>query len=208
MTPDQLAAATGARPDVAARWLAPIQAAMQRWGISTPARQAAFLAQIGVESAHLSAVVENLNYSAEALVRTWPARFTPDLAQRLGRTADHPANQEGIANVAYARRFGNGDEASGDGWRYRGRGLVQVTFRANYRACGVGLALDLVTHPELLEQPEGAASAAGWFWQTHGCNQLADTRDVHGISLRINGGTNGLEERVALWTQAKEALHA
>lgn len=206
MTPEQIARATGATSALAQQWLPALTAAMQRWGINTPARQAAFLAQIGVESAHLSAVVENLNYSSEALVRTWPERFTPELAQRIGRTADHPADQEAIANTAYSLRFGNGDAASGDGWRYRGRGLIQITFRANYRAAGAGLNLDLIAHPELLEQPVHAAAAAGWFWQAHGLNALADAGQFDRITLRINGGMTGQPSRVALLSAATEAL--
>lgn len=206
MTPEQIARSTGAPVPLAQQWLPALTAAMQRWGITTAARQAAFLAQIGVESARLSQLEESLDYAAEALVRSWPERFTPALAQQVGRTADHAADQVRIANIAYAERFGNGDEASGDGWTYRGRGLMQITFRAAYRACGAGLELDLLAHPELLLQHQPAAGAAGWYWQTHGCNELADAGDFVGITRRINGGLNDQEQRVALWERAKEAL--
>ena len=206
MTPEQLAGATGATVPLAQQWLPALTGAMERWGITTAARQAGFLSQVSVESGRLTRLVESLDYSAEALVRVWPLRFSADLAQQVGRTAEHPADQQRIANIAYGGRYGNGDEASGDGWTFRGRGLLQVTFRANYRAAGAGIAQDLLTHPELLAKQRYAAEAAAWFWQTHGCNALADAGDIHGISLRINGGTNGLEERVAMWNTAKQVL--
>lgn len=206
ITAEQIAGATGATVPLAQQWLPALEAAMERWGITTPARQAAFLSQVSVESARLTRLVESLDYSAEALVRTWPLRFSAELAQQVGRTADHSADQRRIANIAYGGRYGNGDEASGDGWMYRGRGLLQVTFRANYRAAGAGIGQDLLTHPELLTKQRYAAEAAAWFWQAHGCNALADAGDIHGISLRINGGTNGLEERVAMWNTAKQVL--
>lgn len=206
MTPEQLAQATGATYAVARQWVLPISSAMQHWGITTPKRQAAFLAQIGVESGGLTHLVESIDYSAEALVKMWPLRFSAQLAQQLGRTAEHPANQQRIANIAYANRFGNGDEASGDGWMYRGRGLVQLTFRANYRACGAAIGQDLLAHPELLLKPVHAANAAGWFWQTHGCNAPADTDDFARVTVRINGGMTDYEQRVQLWKQAQEAF--
>ncbi|MHA5526101.1 glycoside hydrolase family 19 protein, partial [Pseudomonas aeruginosa] len=130
---------------------------MTRFGITSPVRAAAFLAQVGHESGQLTRLVENLNYSARGLAATWPSRYLgadgqPNaLAQRLAR------NPRAIANNAYASRNGNGDEASGDGWRYRGRGLLQITGRSNYRAAGTGLGQPLEQEPELLEQPEWAA---------------------------------------------------
>ncbi len=208
MTPQQLAQATGAPLPVAIRWLPAITPALQRWEISTPARQAAFLAQVSVESAHLERLIESLDYSPQGLLAEWPTHFSPDLARQLGRTADHPADQERIANIAYASRFGNGDEASGDGWLYRGRGLIQLSFHDNYEAAGHALGLDLVRHPELLLLPINAAAAAGWYWWSRDCNQLADDGDFTRITVRINGGTTDLDQRVELWSKAKEALHA
>lgn len=121
MTPEQLAQATGATVPLAQQWLQPMTEVIEQWGISTPARQAAFLAQIGVECARLTQLQESFDYSAEALLRMWPARFTVDQAQQLGRTSAHPAEQQRIANIAYADRYGNRDEASGDGWAFSGR---------------------------------------------------------------------------------------
>ena len=187
-------------------WSAPINEAASRFDISTHDRMAAFLAQTAHESGGFKRLVENLNYSADGLSRTWPLRYRgPDgqpneTALRLHR------NQEAIANNCYAGRMGNGDEASGDGWRYRGRGLIQITGRENYAACGSALGLPLLDHPELLEQPDGAAMSAAWFWQTNGCNELADVAAFSTITRRINGGLNGQSDRVRYWIKAQAAL--
>lgn len=187
-----------------------INRAAARFNITSPVRLAAFLAQVGHESGELTRLVENLNYSAGGLANTWPARFAEDprarakvpnsLALRLQR------QPEAIANAVYGGRMGNGPAASGDGWRYRGRGLIQLTGRANYAAAGADLGVDLVAQPELLEQPEQAAMAAAWFWASRGLNELADRGDFEGITRRINGGLTGLAERRALWERAKAVL--
>ncbi|EIU3227675.1 glycoside hydrolase family 19 protein [Pseudomonas aeruginosa] len=183
-----------------------LNVAKERFGITAPVRVAAFLAQVGHESSQLTRLVENLNYSARGLAATWPSRYRgadgkPNaLALNLAR---HP---QAIANNTYASRNGNGDDASGDGWRYRGRGLLQITGRLNYRAAGAGLGLPLEAEPELLEQPEFAALSAAWWWASHGLNELADRGEFAAITRRINGGTNGLEERLALWERAKAVL--
>ncbi|MFU4909513.1 glycoside hydrolase family 19 protein [Pseudomonas aeruginosa] len=179
---------------------------MTRFGITSPVRAAAFLAQAGHESSQLTRLVENLNYSARGLAATWPSRYRSadgqpnPLAHRLAR------NPQAIANNAYASRNGNGDEASGDGWCYRGRGLLQITGRANYRAAGAGLGQPLEAEPELLEQPEWAALSAAWWWSTHGLNELADRGEFAAITRRINGGFIGQAERMALWERAKRVL--
>ncbi|HBP1226713.1 glycoside hydrolase family 19 protein [Pseudomonas aeruginosa] len=179
---------------------------MTRFGITSPVRAAAFLAQIGHESSQLTRLVENLNYSARGLAATWPSRYrgadgNPNaLALNLAR---HP---QAIANNTYASRNGNGDEASGDGWRFRGRGLLQITGRANYRTAGVGLGQPLEAEPELLEQPDWAALSAAWWWSTHGLNELADRGEFAAITRRINGRLNGQAERLALWGRARWVL--
>ncbi|MFU4810167.1 glycoside hydrolase family 19 protein [Pseudomonas aeruginosa] len=183
-----------------------LNVAMERFGITAPVRVAAFLAQVGHESSQLTRLMENLNYSAQGLAATWPSRYRgadgkPNaLALNLAR---HP---QAIANNTYASRNGNGDEASGDGWRYRGRGLLQITGRSNYRAAAAGLGQPLEAEPELLEQPEFAALSAAWWWSTHGLNELADRGEFTAITRRINGGTNGQAERQALWERAKAVL--
>lgn len=180
--------------------------AMIRFGITSNVRMAAFLAQTGHESAQLTRLVENLNYSAEGLAATWPKRYRgadgkPNaLALNLAR---HP---QAIANTTYAGRNGNGDEASGDGWRFRGRALLQITGRANYRAAGQGIGQPLEDHPELLEQAEWAATSAAWWWANHGLNELADAGKFEQITRVINGGLNGQADRLALWEKAKAVL--
>lgn len=196
ITPQQLSAATGCRPEVAERWAAVISAAMDRFSINTPARQAHFLAQIAYESNLFTATVENLNYSAAGLLQTFPAKFKPSESEAFARK---PAS---IANRVYANRFGNGKETSGDGYRYRGRGLIQITFKDNYRACGDALGIDLVGNPDLLIVPRNAAISAAWYWDSHSCNELADAGDMQSITRAINGGLNGYDDRMALYKRA------
>ncbi len=173
---------------------------MTEFGINTPIRVAAFIAQTAHESAGYSALLENLNYSAQALLKTWPNRFTPESAAAYAR------QPERIANHVYINRLGNGDEASGDGWRYRGRGVIQTTGRTNYMACGAGLGLDLITSPELLEQPLNAFRSAGWYWKSRNCSSFADSDNFTGLTKAINGGLNGLDDRKAYYARAKSVL--
>lgn len=170
-------------------------------GILSHQRLAHFLAQTCHESGGFSALAENLNYSAASLQAVWPSHFpTPAVAAAYAR---QPGK---IANRAYAGRMGNGDEAGGDGWRFRGRGLIQLTGRANYAATAAATGLDLVAHPELAETSDGAVATACHFWTAHGLNALADSDDVEAITRRINGGLNGLAERRAALARAKAYL--
>lgn len=190
-------------------WTAALSAAMARHAIDTPDRIAAFVAQLAHESGEFTRLSENLMYtSAERICAVWPKRF-PDAAS----AAPFVRNPEALANRVYANRLGNGAAASGDGWRYRGRGLIQLTGRANYADAGAGVDLPLLDAPELLEQPDGAARSAAWFWQSRGLNALADDRsdddddaDFVTITRLINGGTVGIEERRRYWAQARTAL--
>ncbi|WP_460421808.1 glycoside hydrolase family 19 protein [Pseudomonas sp. ZL2] len=191
-----------ARP-VAGIFLPALNRAMARYKIDSPVRVAAFLAQVGHESGQLRNLVENLNYGAEALVRTWPSRFTAVTAAACAR------QPEKIANLVYSGRMGN--TRPGDGWRYRGRGLIQLTGRANYAAAGAGLVLPLEEKPELLEQPEHAAMSAAWWWSTHGLNELADAGRFQDIGSVINTGKpgrvpHGAAERKALYDRALKVL--
>lgn len=203
----QLAAIMPACPD-AESWTPALNAAMERYEITTAARMAAFLAQLAHESGQLKRLAENLNYSALRLTQVWPARFpTVDKARLYER------NPEKLADYVYAKRLGNGDTASGDGWRYRGRGLIQLTGRGNYRSAASGIGQPLEEQPELLEQPGAAALSAAWFWKSHGLNELADdrnddddTEDFRTITKRINGGTVGLKERLVFWEKGKAVL--
>lgn len=193
-----------ARP-VAGVFLPALNRAMLRWKIDSRLRAAGFLAQIGHESGQLRVLVENLNYSADALVRTWPSRFTAQTAPAYAR------QPEKIANRVYGGRMGNGPESSGDGWRYRGRGLIQLTGRNNYRAAGTELGLLLEDQPELLEQAEHAAQSAAWWWAKHGLNELADADRIQDIGSIINTGKpgrvpHGAAERKALYDIAVRVL--
>ena len=190
---------------VAGVFVSALNTAMGKYQIITPLRMAAFLAQVGHESGQLLQLVENLNYGAPGLVATWPSRFTPALAVQVAR------KPEQIANIVYASRMGNGPASTGDGWKFKGRGLIQVTGWTNYQACGSALALDLINHPELLEQPIYAALSAAWYWSTKGFNTLADAGNIDDIGSIINTGRrgkvpNGAAERVALYNTAMGVL--
>jgi putative chitinase len=164
-------------------------------------RQAAFLAQTGHESASFTAVRENLNYSADGLRKIFSKYFpTDELAAQYAR------QPEKIANRVYANRMGNGNEASGEGWKFRGRGLIQLTGKNNYVACGADIGKDLVSDPSWLESPEGAVKSALWYWNKNSLNTYADVEDIRGMTKRINGGYNGLDERIAYYEKAKKAL--
>jgi putative chitinase len=181
-------------------WVEPLNVAMVEFGIDKPVRVAAFLAQVAHESGELTRLVENLNYSAERLQEVFRKYFTADRAREYAR------KPERIANYVYADRNGNGPMDSGDGWRFRGRGLLQVTGRANYQEAAEALDVDLVEQPELLERPDLAARSAGAFWRRAGCNGLADTGEFKTLTRRINGGVNGLSERLEYFARAKAVL--
>jgi putative chitinase len=197
LTAEYLMAATGANRENAEKFLPFIQGACKAYDITTPKRVAGFLSQIGHESGGLAMLEENLNYKAETLMRVWPKRFpTLEFAQQYAR------NPQKIANSVYANRMGNGDEASGEGWKYRGRGLKQLTGKDNYTAFSKAIGTDFVASPDLLLEPVNAALSAGWFWSANNLNALADNGDVPGMTKRINGGTIGLEQRQALYAKA------
>ncbi|SDI15600.1 glycoside hydrolase family 19 protein [Pseudomonas panipatensis] len=180
--------------------------AMIRFGITSNVRAAAFLAQVGHESAQLTALIENLNYGAQGLANTWPARYRGADGKPNALAIQIARNPPLIANTTYAGRNGNGPVSSGDGWLYRGRGLIQITGRANYRAAGAGIGQPLEDQPQLLEQPDVAAMSAAWWWSANGLSDLADAGRFDDITRRINGGLNGQTERLALWAKAKAVL--
>jgi putative chitinase len=200
ITPQQLLQILPNAGPVAGVFAPALNEAMARFKIDTPLRVAAFIAQCGHESGQLRQLVENLNYSAEALLRTWPKRFTPQTAAAVAR------KPEQIANIVYASRMGNGPSVTGDGWKYRGRGGFQITGWLNYQACGQALSLDLLTKPELLEQPVYAALSAAWFWSSNGLNELADAGRIEDVTRRVNGGLNGLDDRIAIYKRALNVL--
>lgn len=204
LTPDKLAAATGCPLRTAREWSEPLSGACRLYDITTPARLSAFLAQIGHESNGLTRRVENLNYSAGRLMAVWPTRFDQRTAEELA------GKPEAIANYVYGGRLGN--KEPGDGWRYRGRGLVMVTGRANYEAVTEQLleklssVPDLVINPEQLEAPEWAAMSAAAYWSDRDLNALADLGQFSTITRRINGGTIGAADRNARYAQARKVL--
>lgn len=201
ITPDILAAVLPkSQPARRQDWAAVISSACGVWGIDTPARAAMFLAQIGHESGQLRTLAENLNYSADGLLATWPGRFTPELAAAYAR------QPERIASYVYANRNGNGDAASGDGWRFRGRGLIQLTGRGNYARYEKETGKPVIANPALVEQPAIAADASGWFWAKANLNRLADAGNLEECTRRVNGGLKGLDDRRAIWGRAKAAL--
>lgn len=170
MTPAELAVILPYAARRAALFAAPLTETMQRFGIDTPKRQAAFLAQLAHESGSL--------------------RYVKEIAD----------------GSAYEGRKDLGNVQPGDGKRFRGRGLIQITGRANYAACGIGLGLDLVANPELLEQPQHAAMSAGWFWQHKSLNRFADVDQFGALTKAINGGFNGIDDRIQHWLRARKTL--
>lgn len=182
------------------KWFPHIDAALDKFSINSRLRISAFLAQIGHESAKLTAVSENLNYSASGLTATFGKYFDAATATEYAR------QPERIANRVYANRLGNGNEASGDGWKYRGRGLVQVTGKENYGSCSKGIGKNVVESPDLLTEPADAALSAGWFWNSKGLNNYADRSDFDTITRRVNGGLNGKADRDMLYQRALKIL--
>jgi putative chitinase len=181
------------------KWLEPLQETFEKYQINTPKRQACFIGQCMHESGGFKFLKENLNYSAKALMATWPSRF-PDMD-----TAENYERQpEKIANKVYSGRMGNTED--GDGAKYIGRGLIQLTGKDNYKAFGEAIGEDLVANPELVEQPRYAALSAGWFWNKRGLNALADAMDVTTMTVRINGGRIGIDDRIAKINKAIDIL--
>lgn len=172
-----------------------------KWGLTAPIHQAAFIGQCGHESGNFKKLEEGLSYSADRLMKVWPKRFpTLESAQPYAR------NPRALANKVYGGRMGNRDEKSDDGWRFRGSGWLQLTGHDNFyhasKACGV----DFVMNPDLVRTPQYAAMTAGWFWATHKCNEKAQVQDWVGLTKIINGGTVGLDDRIAHTQQALAVL--
>jgi putative chitinase len=183
-------------------WVDALNETFQRFDISTPVRQASFIGQCGHECANFKVLEENLNYRAEILMKLWKSRFpTIEVANEYAR------NPKKIANKVYASRMGNRDEASGDGYRFRGRGCIQLTGHANYFHAGQACGEDFVMQPDLVATPKYAAMTAGWFWNTHKLNQFADRQDFTLMTKKINGGTIGLDDRIKHINHALDILN-
>jgi putative chitinase len=172
--------------------------------INTPQRIAAFIAQCAHESAEFTALKENLNYRAATLRKIFPKYFPND--EIANRYASLPNKQEAIANRVYANRMDNGDEASGDGFRYCGRGLIQLTGKSNYSWFAASIGISVEEASEYLQTFEGAAQSACWFWETNNLNQWADKGDILTLTKRINGGTIGLDDRIKHYQHALHVL--
>lgn len=201
-TPEILAACLPeASSDNVALYAESLNNACEEFSITTIFRSAAFIAQVGHESGSLKYVKENLNYSDVGLRKIFPKYFTESEAKSYAR------NPEAIANRVYASRMGNGDENSGDGWTFRGRGLIQLTGYENYMKCAKALGIDESFDPQYFETPEGAARSAGWFWKFKALNPLADSGDMKEITRRINGGFHGLEDRMLKYRHALSILN-
>lgn len=169
--------------------------------INSPKRLAAFIAQCAHESGNFRVLRENLNYKAQSLMKTWPSRFpTMEIAKQYEK------NPEKIANKVYANRMGNRDEASGDGWRYLGRGLIQLTGKENYQWFAASLEMDVEDLPEYMGTFEGAVQSACWFFESNDLNKYSDAGDILTLTKKINGGTIGLEDRIKHFKHACEVL--
>lgn len=179
----------------------PLNETFAKFNITTVRQQAAFIGQCGHECGNFKVFEENLNYRAETLMKLWPKRFpTLEFAKQYEK------NPKKIANSVYASRMGNRDEASGDGYRFRGRGAIQLTGHSGYFHAGQACGVDFVMDPDLVATPKYALMTAGWFWSTHGCNPLAENADWVGLTKKINGGTIGLDDRVKHTQQAISVL--
>ena len=185
------------------QWVDALNATFAKFDISTPVRQASFIGQCGHECGNFKVLEENLNYRAETLMKLWKSRFpTIEVANEYAR------NPKKIANKVYSSRMGNRDESSGDGYRFRGRGCIQLTGHANYFHAGNACGEDFVMNPDLVATPMYAAMTAGWFWNTHKLNQFADVRDYKTMTKKINGGFIGLDDRIKHINHALEVLTA
>ena len=187
--------------EIGQEWYQPLQLVFAKYDINTPRRQACFIGQCQVESDNFKVLEENLNYSAERLMQIFPSRFpTLQIAELY---AENPVK---LAGKIYGSRADLGNENDGDGYKYRGRGIIQITGKLNYNFCGKALGVDLITNPALLLDPENAVMSAGWFWNKRGINLFADTLNHAVITKRINGGLNGFQERVQYSNRALEII--
>jgi putative chitinase len=185
-------------------------AVFPKFGITTALRLCHFLAQISHECGCGHEMTESLNYSASSLLSQWPSHFTHETAAKYGRTDGHPANSVAIANLAYGGRMGNAhsspEDPLGDGYRFIGRGLIQITGYDDYYEVGKRCGLDLIKDPELANSPLHALAVAGAYWDWRDINLSADMDDVVGVTRRINGGTIGLPERRMWLARVKKVI--
>jgi putative chitinase len=186
---------------IGADWVDALNETFSRFNITTNNQKAMFIGQCGHECGNFRILEENLNYKAATLMRLWPRRFPT-----LEKANEYSGNAKKIANSVYSLRMGNRDETSGDGYRFRGRGCIQLTGHSNYFHAGKALGVDFVMEPDLVATPKFAALTAGWFWSTHNCNAPADALDFTKVTRIINGGTIGLDDRIKHTQQALAVL--
>jgi putative chitinase len=201
ITQEQLGAIIGNNPYLE-HWAEALNKILPDYDINTPQRCAAFIAQCAHESGGFTALHENLNYRPETLCKVWPRYFN------AGNANDYAHNPEKIANRAYAGRMGNGDEASGDGFKYCGRGLIQLTGKQNYQAFADSIETPIDQIPDFLQTFEGAIQSACWFWENNNLNACADAGDIVTMTKKINGGTLGLEDRTNHYNHALQVFGA
>ena len=199
-TEQQLAQLIPGNPYVA-QWYSALNMILPDYGIDTVPRVAAFIAQCAHESANFKFLKENLNYRAETLMKVWPSRFTS-----LELARQYAMQPEKIANNVYGGRMGNGPESSGDGWRYAGKGLIQLTGKDNYTRFAESIETPVEEIPDYLGTFEGAVQSACWFWEVNNLNQWADAGDILTLTKRINGGVIGLEDRKKHYAHALHVL--
>jgi putative chitinase len=199
---EQLGACIGNNPYLD-HWTEALNKILPDYGIDTPQRVAAFVAQAAHESGNFTALHENLNYRAVTLRKVFPKYFPTD-----EMAAQYAQKPEKIANRVYANRMGNGSEESGDGFRYCGRGLIQLTGQQNYQNFADSIETPIEQVPDFLQTFEGAVQSACWFWENNNLNQYADTDDILTMTKRINGGTIGLEDRKRHYEHAKHVFGA
>jgi putative chitinase len=212
ITPAQLLRITPRCPDAVA-WAAALNDSMREFAIESRLQAAHWLAQLAHESAEFTRIVENLNYTRpERIVEVWPSRFWLPSAKQPEQP---PGKRDArafvrapilLASYVYAGRNGNGNEATADGWKYRGRGPIQLTGRSNYARAGQALALPLIETPEIVTDPDAGARVAAWFWSDKRLGPLADLNEIEAITSKVNGGTHGLDERRHYLQAATRAL--
>jgi len=190
-----------AKLHISADWVDPLNETFERFGIVTHNQQAMFIGQCSHECGNFRLLEENLNYKAATLMKLWPRRFPT-----LEKANEYSGNPRKIANSVYSSRMGNRDENSGDGFRFRGRGIIQLTGHSSYFHCGKALGVDFVANPDLVSSPKYAALSGGWFWSTHNLNSPADALDYTKVTKIINGGTIGLDDRIKHVQQALAVL--
>lgn len=219
MTPSRplLVAAKVKDPD---KWLQPVIDTCAEFEINTPQRIAAFIAQTSHESGGYTMLTENLNYRAATLAACWPNRFAELGPNKKPKRTEKGAliptklaesiagKPELIANLVYSGRMGNGPAESGEGWKYRGRGLKQLTGKDNAKRCGDALGVDFVGNPDLLLEPIYAARSAGWFWKSNNLSPFADSGDIEGMTKKINGGLIGIDQRKKLYQAVLAVIEA